>query len=78
MNPSALSQYVDELYKYGIEVWACFDPDPNVIRIRVKKGDVCFEDSVEYTGFCREFLLIRMIQNLVNKAKNDTSEQKGD
>lgn len=74
MNPSVLSQYVDELYKYGIEAWACFDPDPNVIRIRVKKGDVCFEDSVEYTGFYREFSLIRMIQNLVYKAKNATKD----
>lgn len=78
MNPSVLSQYVDELHKYGIEVWACFDPDQNVIRIRVKKGDVYFEDSVEYTGFCREFLLIRMIQNLVNKVKNATSEEEGE
>lgn len=74
MNPSILSQYVDELNKHGIGVWACFDPDPNVIRIRVIKGDVCFEDSIEYTGFCREFLLMQMIQNLVNKVKNATKD----
>lgn len=78
MNPSVLSQYVDELYKYGIEVWACFDPDPNVIRIKVKKGNVCFEDSFEYTGFCRELLLMQMIRDLVNKVENATSEEEGD
>lgn len=74
MDLSIFSQCVDELYKYGIEVWTCFDPDPNVIRIRVKKGDVCFEDSVEYTGFDREYLLLRMLTKLVNEAKNTTKE----
>ena len=74
MNPSVLSQYVDELNKHGIGVWACFDRDRNVICIRVKKGDVCFEDSIEYTGFCRELLLMQMIQNLVNKVKNATKD----
>lgn len=73
-----LSAYADELNKHGIEVWACFDPDPNVIRIRVKKGDVRVEDSFEYTGFCREYLLIQMIKNLVNKVEVATSEQKGE
>lgn len=40
MDMSILSQCVDELYKYGIEVWTYFDPDPNIVRIKVKKGDV--------------------------------------
>lgn len=74
MDLSILSQCVDELYKHGIEVWSCFDPDPNVIRIKVKKGSVCFEDSFEYTGFCRELLLMQMIRDLVNKVENATSE----
>lgn len=74
MNPSVLSQYVDELYKYGIEMRVCFDPDPNVMRIKVKKGDVWFEDSIEYTGFCREFLLFQMLTRLVNEAKNATKD----
>lgn len=74
MNPSVLSQYVDELNKHGIGVWSCFDPDPNVIRIRVQKGDVCFEDSFEYTGFCHEHLLIQMIGDLVNKVENATKD----
>lgn len=80
MNSSLeqLSTYVDELNKHGIEVWSCFDPDPNVIRIKVKKGDVCFEDSFEYTGFCRELLLIQMVRDLVNKVENATSEEKGE
>lgn len=73
-----LSTYVDELNKHGIEVWSCFDPDPNVIRIKVKKGDVCFEDSFEYMGFCRELMLIQMIRDLVNKVENATSEKKGE
>lgn len=73
-----LSTYVDELNKHGIEVWSCFDPDPNVIRIKVKKGDACFEDSFEYTGFCRELLLIQMVRDLVNKMENATSEEKGE
>lgn len=73
-----LSIYVDELNKHGIEVWSCFDPDPNVIRIKVKKGNVCFEDSFEYTGFCRELLLIQMVRDLVNKVENTTSEKKGE
>ena len=80
MNSSLerLSMYVDELNKHGIEVWSCFDPDPNVIRIKVKKGDVCFEDSFEYTGFCRELMLIQMIRDLVNKVENATREKKGE
>ena len=78
MNLSILSEYVDELNKHGIEVWACFDPDPNIIRIKVKKGAVCFEDSLEYTGFCRELSLIQMIRDLVNKVENATSEKEGD
>lgn len=78
MDLSILSQCVDELYKHGIEVWACFDPDPNVIRIRVKKGDACFEDSFEYMGFCSELALIQMIIDLVNKVENATSEEEGD
>ena len=80
MNSSLerLSTYVDELNKHGIEVWSCFDPDPNVIRIKVKKGDVCFEDSFEYTGFCRELMLIQMVRDLVNKVENATSEEKGE
>ena len=73
-----LSSYVDELNKHGVEVWSCFDPDPNVIRIKVKKGDVCFEDSFEYTGFCSEFALTQMIRDLVNKVENATSEEKGE
>lgn len=73
-----LSAYVDELNKHGIEVWSCFDPDPNVIRIKVKKGDVCFEDSFEYTGFCRELSLMQMIRDLVSKVENATSEEKGE
>lgn len=73
-----LSTYVDELNKHGIEVWSCFDPDPNVIRIKVKKGDVCFEDSFEYTGFCRELLLIQMVRDLVNKVENVMREKKGE
>lgn len=73
-----LSAYADELNKHGIEVWACFDPDPNVIRIRVKKGDVRVEDSFEYTGFCSEFALTQMIRDLVNKVENATSEEKGE
>ena len=79
MSPTLnrLSIYVDELNKHGIEVWGCFDPDPNVIRIRVKKGDVRIEDSFEYTGFCCEHLLIQMIKNLVNKVEVATNEQKG-
>ena len=80
MNSSLeqLSTYVDELNKHGIEVWSCFDPDPNVIRIKVKKGDVCFEDNFEYTGFCREFMLIQMIRDLVNKVENAASDTKGE
>lgn len=80
MNSSLerLSIYVDELNKHGIEVWSCFDLDPNVIRIKVKKGDVCFEDSFEYTGFCRELMLIQMIRDLVNKVENATSEEEGE
>lgn len=78
MNLSVLSNYVDELNKHGIEVWSCFDPDPNVIRIKVKKGDACFEDSFEYMGFCSELALIQMILGLVNKVKNATSEEEGD
>lgn len=80
MSPTLerLSIYVDELNKHGIEVWSCFDPDPNVIRIKVKKGNVCFEDSFEYTGFCRELLLIQMVRDLVNKVENTTSEKKGE
>lgn len=78
MDLSILSQCVDELYKRGIEVWSCFDPDPNVIRIKVKKGSVCFEDSFEYTGFCRELLLMQMIRDLVSKVENATSEEEGD
>lgn len=73
-----LSTYVDKLNKHGVEVWSCFDPDPNVIRIKVKKGNVCFEDSFEYVGFCREFALIQMIRDLVNKVENATSEKKGE
>lgn len=73
-----LSTYADKLNKHGIEVWSCFDPDPNVIRIKVKKGDVCFEDSFEYAGFGSEFALIQMIRDLVNKVENATSEEKGD
>lgn len=69
MNLSVLSNYVDELNKHGIEVWGCFDPDLNIIRIKVKKGNVCFEDSFEYTGFCRELLLRQMIRDLVNKVE---------
>lgn len=76
MNPSVLSQYVDELHKYGIEMWVCFDPDPNVIRIKVKKGDVWFEDSFEYSGFDREYLLLRMLTKLVNEAKNATKDSR--
>lgn len=74
MDMSILSQCVDELYKYGIEVWTCFDPDPNIVRIKVKKGDVWFEDSFEYSGFDREYLLLRMITKLVNEAKNATKD----
>lgn len=78
MDLNILSEYVDELSKHGIEVWSCFDPDPNVIRIKVKKGSVCFEDSFEYTGFCRELLLMQMIRDLVSKVENATSEEEGD
>ncbi len=78
MDLNALYTYVVELNKHGIEVWSCFDPDPNVIRIKVKKGNVCFEDSFEYTGFCRELLLMQMIRDLVNKVENATSEEEGD
>lgn len=74
MDMSILSQCVDELYECGIEVWTCFDPDPNVVRIRVQKGDVRFEDSFEYTGFDREYLLLRMITDLANKVKNATKD----
>lgn len=78
MDLNILSEYVDELNKHGIEVWSCFDPDPNVIRIKVKKGNACFEDSFEYTGFCRELSLMQMIRDLVNKVENATSEEEGD
>lgn len=78
MDLNALYTYVVELNKHGIEVWSCFDPDPNVIRIKVKKGNVRFEDSFEYTGFCRELLLMQMIRDLVNKVENATSEEEGD
>ena len=78
MDLNILSEYVDELNRHGIEVWSCFDPDPNVIRIKVKKGNVCFEDSFEYTGFCRELSLMQMIRDLVNKVENATSEEEGD
>ena len=78
MDLNVLFKYVDELNKHGIEVWSCFDPDPNVIRIKVKKGKVHFEDNLEYTGFCRELALIEMIRDLVNKVENATSEEKGD
>ena len=78
MELNVLSKYVDELNKHGIEVWSCFDPDPNVIRIKVKKGDVCFEDRFEYTGFCRELSLMQMIRDLVSKVENATGEEEGD
>ena len=41
MDLSIFSQCVDELYKYGIEVWTYFDPDPNIVRIKVKKKVMC-------------------------------------
>ena len=78
MDLNVLSNYADELNRHGIEVWSCFDPDPNVIRIKVKKGDVCFEDSFEYMGFCSELALTQMIRDLVNKVENATSEEEGD
>lgn len=78
MDLNVLSNYADELSRHGIEVWSCFDPDPNVIRIKVKKGDACFEDSFEYMGFCSELALIQMIRDLVNKVENATSEEEGD
>lgn len=74
MDLNVLSNYVDELNRHGIEAWSCFDPDPNVIRIKVKKGDVWFEDNFEYTGFCSEFALTQMIRDLVNKVENATKD----
>ena len=74
MDLNVLSNYVDELNRHGIEVWSCFDPDPNVIRIKVKKGDMWFEDSFKYSGFDREYLLLRMLTKLVNEAKNATKD----
>lgn len=73
-----LQMYIAELNERGIEVWACFDPDPVNMRIKVKKGDVCFEDRINYDVFGRDLLLSQTIRNLVNKVENATSEKKGE
>lgn len=73
-----LSTYVSELNEHGIEVWISFDPDPDHVRIKVKKGDVCFEDCIEYADFGRDLFLSQTIRDLMNKVENATSEKKGE
>lgn len=73
-----LKMYVAELNERGIEVWIRFDPDPVNMRIKVKKGDVCFEDCIDYDDFGRDLLLSKTIRNLVNKVETAMIEQKGE
>lgn len=73
-----LKMYVAELNERGIEVWVRFYPDPVNMHIKVKKGDVCFEDCIDYDDFGMDLLLSKTIRNLVNKVETAMSEQKGE
>lgn len=68
MDLSISPQYINELNKRGIGVWADFDPDLNTIRVKIMKDGVYF---------CRELALIWVNKDLVTKMESATKGGQG-